>query len=128
MKKILLAVAALGVLAGCQSVPPGATAVSAEDIKTQLAGRTWAWSGGDGIYFARDGSAVLKWKGKRHNTNWTTERGKFCHSTESENGPYCFLYYEKDGENWSETLFEKDKFPDPYTWDARSDTKPGNRL
>ncbi|WP_412048964.1 membrane lipoprotein lipid attachment site-containing protein [Hoeflea sp. Naph1] len=125
MRRILIIATALAVLAGCQSIPSGATAYSTDEIKAQLSGRTWTWPGGDGVYFAHDGSSILKWKGKRYQTNWTAEPGKFCNVT--EDGPFCWQYYKKDGKSWAQSL-QGDGDRAPYEWQANADTKSGNQL
>jgi hypothetical protein len=120
----ILGVLSLVALAACQTLPPGASAFTAEEIRDSLAGRTWLWTGGSGggVYFAPDGSARVLWEGEYHDTTWSTENGRFCHSER-----FCWSYYEKDGETWSGSLFQ-DEFREPYRFNVERDMLAGNRL
>lgn len=116
------------VVSACTSIPPGTTAVPADEIKSSLSGRTWSWpvgGPGAGIYFAPDGRATLFWQGKPWDTTWSARDGAFCYQHTS--GDRCWAVYEKDGQVYSRSLWQAEH-SEPYHWDPAKDTRRGRHL
>jgi hypothetical protein len=133
MKKLttVLAAAALVALAGCQTLPPGATPYSAEEIRSQLTNRTWLWTGGEGgpragIYYGPNGQAAIHWQGQTYeDVVWKTRNGAFCH--EGPEKDHCWAYFRLDGESHAKSLWQPEH-PDPYQWSIATDTVAGRRI
>lgn len=126
--KIAGAAFASALMSACTSIPPGATAIPADDIKSSLSGRSWLWDiagKGAGIYFAGNGTAVIHLEGKNYDTTWSTRDGAFCYKGPDKDR--CWALYARDGRTYSKSLWQPE-YSDEYPWDARSNTVPGRRI
>lgn len=117
--------------AGCTSVPPGARAISADEIESALSGHTWSWEEGGGpragIYFAADKQAEIRWQGQLYRTTWSTRDGAFCYRDDDAGKDRCWALYEKDGTLYNYSLWQPE-YSEPYEWNAAEELRKGRHI
>lgn len=116
------------VMTACTTLPQGATPYTPTEIETTLTNKTWLWQSGGGIYFKPGGQAIVSHEGKRGETDWTAETGKFCYGSNFEVGRQCYALFWLDGQSKQIALSNLKEYPDPYNWDPTKRLKSGNRL
>lgn len=107
ISSLFLGLAMLG-LAGCTTltaVLDGEELVPEAEITALLTNKTWKWNSGGGVYFGRDGNAVINFQGENYPTTWWAEDGRYCYKGDGDRDR-CWGLVRRDGEIYQASLWQ----------------------